>query len=341
MFNISKKINQVKFYRLNDYSLVYLDSLNNINTGDKSICSLNSSIDGFEFFKNHIYINDWNGIFEVYDLNLNKVEKGEGKAFFFSSTFNLGYQYLNERGQIIEGLIRDKEIIDLGAYLKFNNINFSNNNFYFFLNETNSIIAISIYDKKNIWNFKQDSIKEIKKLLGIWQSELLVACSDGLLISIDIETGTLKRSWQEIPDSQFDSVIQNRIPKMEIFSLHGDTLIGALHIYYFELDLKTGEIKIENLEEELKKHTIFHIKQTNENPITETHIYLTAMMRQPDGDTKFSYDCLITLNRQTFKIDWQYKFEEESLGTNIPKLSGDKLYQLDNGGTLHIFEKEV
>ena len=211
---------------------------------------------------------------------------------------------------------------------------------FVFFSKDSKLFKINNLEGKNIWVINLENNSEIKKILGIWESELIVACSDGLLISLDIENGELKRSWQDISGFQFDSVIQNRIPKMEIFSLHGDVLIGALHIFYFELDLKTGEIKIENLEEELKCFDIFHIKQTNDNPVTDSHIFLTAMMHQPDGDNKFSYDCLIALNRKTFKIDWQYKFENESLGTNIPKLAGDKLYQLDNGGTLHIFEKE-
>ena len=74
--------------------------------------------------------------------------------------------------------------------------------------------------------------------------------------------------------------------------------------------------------------------------ITESHIYYTIMTFPPQGYKGFSYDSVIALNRDTFKIDWHYAFEETGLGTNSPKIAGDKLYQLDLNQTLHIFEKE-
>jgi len=187
-------------------------------------------------------------------------------------------------------------------------------------------------------NGEQEAYKVIK-ILGIWQEELFIACNNGLILAIDSNTGIEKRKWQHIKDYYFDDEITDKIPRAESFVFDGDTLIGALNTYYFKIDLKTSEISALNISQELQKFNIFHIKTVNDNPVTDTHIFLTAMMRKKDNDPKWSYDCLIALNKKTLKIDWHYSFEEAGLGTNIPKLAGNKLYQLDNNNTLHIFEK--
>ena len=199
------------------------------------------------------------------------------------------------------------------------------------------------FDLNELSTLKNKDNQEINynviKILGIWQDELFIACNNGLLLSLDINTGNEKYRWQHINNYEFDSEIKNRIPRAESFIFDGNTLIGALNTFYFKIDLQTSEITATNISEKLQKFNIFHIKTVSDNPVTDKHIYLTAMTRQIEGNTKFSYDCLIALNKKTLEIDWHYAFEDAGLGTNIPKLGDNKLYQLDTNNTLHIFEK--
>ncbi|MGV6861258.1 MAG: hypothetical protein ACWA41_05775 [Putridiphycobacter sp.] len=217
----------------------------------------------------------------------------------------------------------------------------------------NSICKINLdQPEQPLWQFELSKLNittncdieksnyKIIKIIGIWQEELFVACNNGLMLSLDKTTGKEKYRWQYIKEYEFDSEIKNKLPKSESFVFDGDTLIGALNTFYFKIDLKSSEIIAVNISQELLKFNIFHIKTVNDNPVTDKHIYLTAMMRQKDNDTKFSYDCLIALNKTTLNIDWQYKFENVGLGTHIPKISKNKLYQLDLDGNLHIFERE-
>lgn len=226
-------------------------------------------------------------------------------------------------------------------------------NYLYTTSINNSICKINLdQPEQPLWQFDLNQLEtftnknneelnyKIIKILGIWQEELFVACNNGLMLSLDRSTGKEKCRWQYIKDYEFDSEIKNKIPRAESFVFDGDTLIGALNTFYFKIDLKSSEIIAINISQELQKFHIFHIKTVIDNPVTDKHIYLTAMMRQKDNDTKFSYDCLIALNKKTLKIDWQYKFENAGLGTNIPKISENKLYQLDLDGNLHIFEKE-
>jgi|GEM_PF-4619648 len=78
------------------------------------------------------------------------------------------------------------------------------------------------------------------KFFGVWQNELLISSKNNVITSFNIETGAIIRHWYEIPGFIFDAEIRGVIPRSESFVLDGDKLIGALFLYYFEIDLVSG-----------------------------------------------------------------------------------------------------
>ena len=181
----------------------------------------------------------------------------------------------------------------------------------------------------------------IDRIIDVYNNQLLISCNNHLILSVDTNTGKLIHKWQEIPNINVGE-IEGLIPDASSFVLDKNVgkLIGAIYKYYFEIDLETKEISYKDISEEFKKHNIISIKNITGSPITETHMYLTALTEQEIG-AEVVGDYLFTLNRKTLKIDWIYKFNNKGfLGANKPQISDNKLYQLDVNGTLHVFEKQ-
>lgn len=341
MYELLNKIDNVSSYKIFNTNIAYKD---NKGLKEKSIFLNNTKVTpvgvtGFTFFQDFLYFSNWSN--EVFKINIQK------KSLQKLNDYQQVSEESNEKHLILKKDI-ENSIIIIGK----NKFNIKNKwinlksyilNNYIFSNYQDNITCRDIKTKHPLWQFNLNTTQEANqfvKFLGIWQNQLIVACNNGLILSIDIHTGQLIKQWQYIDNYFFDDEIKNKIPRAESFVFDGDYLVGALNKFIYKIDLKTSEITATNIEDELEKYNIFHIKTLNDNPVTSEYIYLTAMMRQKENDTKFSYDCLIALNKNTLKIDWHYPFENAGLGTNIPKLSGNKLYQLDNNNTLHIFEKD-
>lgn len=226
---------------------------------------------------------------------------------------------------------------------------------YIFSENQGFIIGRNVSSATPLWQFYLGSLGEyetykgevksysVEKFIGVWEDELLVACSNSLIISFDVNIGVEKRRWQTL-ENYYPNVkeVANKIPRTENFVLDNktNTLIG-LHIFSLvKIDLKTGIIEVVNMENELRKYHINLLKNNSSYAIDDSHIYTTATMDYEDNKSQWTYDCLIAINRETYQVDWQYKFENEGVGTNTPQLSDNKLYQLTSSNTLFIFEKE-
>jgi len=207
-------------------------------------------------------------------------------------------------------------------------------------------------DGKEIWVFQLNSIilsddnstdKNIllRKYFGVWNDQIFFACNIKFIIGLELSSGLIRKVWSTMDGFILDSDNKGVIPKPESFVLDkaNNILIGAINTFYFEIDLITDEIKYFDVKAELLKFGIYFIKQISNNPFTDEHLFLTAMMKQSPNDEKWSSDCLIAFNRKTHEIDWHYSFENASLGTNVPQISENKLFQLDSNNTLHIFQK--
>lgn len=226
---------------------------------------------------------------------------------------------------------------------------------YIFSENQGTIVSRSVFSAMPLWQFDLGSLGEyetykgevksysVEKFIGVWEDELLVACSNSLIISFDVKIGIEKRRWQTL-ENYYPNVkeVANKIPRTENFVLDSKTnTLIALHIFSLvKIELSTGIIQVVAMENELKKHNINLLKNNSSYAIDDNHIYTTATMDYEDNKTQWTYDCLIAINRETYQVDWQYKFENEGVGTNTSQLSDNKLYQLTLSNTLFIFEKE-
>lgn len=250
----------------------------------------------------------------------------------FSSNFNL--EDLTLHFELIN-LKNLSLIYDFGQLPIIKNVLNKDNQIYLQLEE--KLVCMSHSSKKVEWELKKDALK----LIGVYQNQLLVACSDHLLLLIDVNTGEIRHKWRDLIGFEVGSFYKNVLPDPTNFVLDkkASKLIGVFDTYYFEIDLDSKEISYYQLKEELSKYGINDFRPFNNNPFTSEHLFLTAhtyLKEIPNVDLS----SVLVLNRETKRVDWLHTFKENGLGTNVPQITDTHLYQLDTEGTLHIFEKE-
>ena len=223
----------------------------------------------------------------------------------------------------------------------------------FFVNDKNIIKYYTLPNATPLWEFdlselgsyfdtfsREEKEYEVAKFLGVWDNQLLVALREHIILSLDIQTGKIVQKWQNIEGLFYDDMTKDLIPKASSFVLYKGKLIGALHKFYFEIDLSNGTTHFTDLSSTMEENGILYIYPINDNPIDFPNIYLTAKMKEQPKKPQWSYDCLFCLDIESKEIKWKYTFEDSSLGVKTPQYSNGKLYQLDNDNILHIFEKE-
>lgn len=222
-----------------------------------------------------------------------------------------------------------------------------------FLSDGRTLKSFPIIPKKHSWELlleplgsyydtfqREEKPYQVSKFLGVWNDELLVALQEHKIIALDIASGKLNRSWNSIENLHFDDAVKDLIPRSSSFILTNNKLIGALHKFYFEIDLETGDTSFSDLTTSLDKYGILSIYPVWDNALDGDHFYLTAKMKDQDKGPEWSFDCVFALNIRSKEIDWMHSFDQAAIGVNRPQYANNKLYQLDNNHTLHIFQKE-
>lgn len=187
----------------------------------------------------------------------------------------------------------------------------------------------------------QISSSQFIRFIAVYQNQLLIACSNHLLLSVNVNTGEILHQWQELVGFEVGSLYKDVLPDPTNFVLdeQSSKLIGVFDTYYFEIDLNSKEISYYQLKEELSKYGISDFRPFNDNPFTSEHLFLTAHTYL-DEFANIDLSSILVLNRKTKKVDWLYVIKGTGVGTNIPQITKTHLYQLDTDGTLYIFEKE-
>lgn len=180
---------------------------------------------------------------------------------------------------------------------------------------------------------KEERDVSIINIIGLEVGQLIVFMSNKELISIDIETGNIiwettdfiKNSLPFYKDHRMTSsifyycVLENG----KLYQLDGNV--------YYSLDLKTQEVKI--LWEDKSESDYLTCQYKT---YTEDYVYFTG-----SRDNRFSPYLIGAFNRKTLQMDWVH--EPEGLVnplTNAPTYVDGKLYILDSGGILHLYERE-
>lgn len=334
-----------------------------------------SSVNKFIALYSKATFSNSEGVYEI--LNENEIYKGdlvnyhqENSFFVIEKNFEGNKQIIND-GDVQElnsGIDGVQKIIDTDCLLrtcysddysttylaKFNinlkndiwKIDFTGVVFFYVIEDqmllgyTDRVSSHSFLDSSIIWtkNYKE---LNLTKCIGNFKNQLLVVAGEHILLSIDINTGEQLYKWHELKGFEIGTTYKDELPSASSFVLDeaAGKLIGAFHTYYFEIDLVSKEIIYTQLEEELTSHSIRNLKSVSNNPLTSTHLYLTADVTLEEFQNT-DLNAVLALNRETKKVDWVHTFKESGIGTNIPQITDTHLYMLDLEGTLHIFEKE-
>ncbi len=209
------------------------------------------------------------------------------------------------------------------------------------------LLRINPDDGKKIWKFdfsnftkyKEHSTNQdcqtgqLQRFLGIYKNNLLIATTNQTILSINIITGKLIKKWRELPQntkwgSQNSELLP--YPKQSILLKEEGKIIGLLYTYYWEIDLKTEEVHFHDATEAFQKYK------------TQT---VTGGEISHQGDYIFfcgDKNSIGAFNRKTKVLDWFYQFDfdaETFITSYAPKVEGNRLFVMDNKGTLYIFEK--
>ncbi|WP_024772446.1 hypothetical protein [Aquimarina macrocephali] len=347
MYKLSHTNKNVQYYYVNEQMLHYSDHL---YYNFKKISGENI-IGGSLLDHNHIIVNKEERQL-IIDTNLITIQEFSNDIILFDTFIKTPTNRIasvntifNDDGSIVCNWVlfnytTNKVIQDFRIKTSYCVPVYINENIIVF-QDMNKLTSYNIQNGTVLWEFSDESLAS--HILGTFNNEIILPTTANSILTLNAHTGVKEKEWKEIPKINIGSQIEGVIPEPSSFVLdiENKKLIGAIGTNYIEIELDTNKIKHIDLIEELQKSNIFFIKQITDNPFTETHLFLTAMMEQNKNDEKWSYDCLFALNRKTFKIDWKYNFETQNLGTHTPKASKNHLYQLDNDGTLFVFEKQL
>jgi|GEM_PF-1653790 hypothetical protein len=193
---------------------------------------------------------------------------------------------------------------------------------------------------------------EVRKFIGVWQDELLVALTNHTIIALDIHTGELKRKWRDVPEEKCQNIAFKGYraaaipyPEGAVLDSEGGKLVGASGIFYWEIDLHTGALLFEEFSAEFGTplDKVRYSFASGRIPVLSGD-YLFLIGERYHSSKNANDSEVIAFNRKTQTIDWRYTFPLEEgvrfgLHLQSPVLEGSRLYVLDTSGTLHIFER--
>lgn len=179
----------------------------------------------------------------------------------------------------------------------------------------------------NICSGKQEKAKIISSI-GAYQDTLLIGLDNHKLLGISISTGQIL--WEKaspLPESSF------------YLSAHLHYLDADKGILYFlnkygfaELDLKT--LHFSRIKQDIKGYEDSSSGFSN-FLVEGDYFYFTACKQT----YPFSYWIGI-FHVSTMEVVWEYESETGRGFPWSPQVDGNKLYFLDDGGTLHVFERK-
>jgi len=179
------------------------------------------------------------------------------------------------------------------------------------------------------WFDYDNSIKPIQatKILGNCNSNLYVYLDNGRILVLDLESGAkvdLLENNKNTDQGSFSGMFMNAI---ELDQVNGK-LILLFNQRYTEVDLSTGGVTQIHLDE-MKENGL---ENMNRFIFDDAYIFFSDQYHQK----------IASLNRDTLKIDWIHDLSDGT-GTHRYardlKLSGNRLFALDNKNTLHVFEQ--
>lgn len=358
MFKKIGQIESVHRYCISGEKIFYLSSDRKLFLDGKYLCDF-SRTSFLGCFEDHFFVRDFlNPEYRIFDNIGDLKEEGHGKSFY---PINENFHGVSEKiNSEVYDMIVDKKLMSKYRFQidRINNyVLFINDDLIFYLKTKNLLSVFSIQQNSIVWEYNlknlgqfvdlegDEKFVKVIDIKGLWNDQIIVALNNYSIISIGIENGELHYTWKDLDLKEPENSIYRYFYTPDSFVLDSKKgeLIGTLHTNLIKVDLKSKAASRFDIKDELAKHNIISFKQLgiwhHPTPIDEDYLYARAELKQRNDDGRWSYDALIMINRETMSIDWIYPFEKDNLGTNIPRLNGDKLYQLDTGHRLHVFEK--
>ncbi len=193
--------------------------------------------------------------------------------------------------------------------------------------------------KRKYMDLGQEKEAHIRNIVGVWENILVVTMTHNEVITIDLKTGTilwetqdlLKKHLHKGNAGKWRGYLQNCY-------IENGKLYELTSSIYYSIDLQTQRVEI--LWQDTREHEFVTVVHST---YTENYVYFTGSY-----NNRFQPHLLGVFNRQTRQIDWLHDMTlsvDPNLGyvaslNQVPQVTDDKLYILDSGGTLHIFEKE-
>ncbi len=180
---------------------------------------------------------------------------------------------------------------------------YSNSDLFIFKTKEN-LWAFSLQNQNELWHFDVSALGRyrewypegpehpgvVTKFLGVWQGRLYVAVSNGLVIELELESGLLLRSWQQLPDGI-------TLPPSGWDKLHGlelaflDDAAGEIacitHQYYWRIDLESGALQFHDLREHFSAAQLQVSPPAGDLAFDAEHIYFASEFRQYDGQPRW------------------------------------------------------
>ncbi|HAO50764.1 MAG TPA: hypothetical protein DCR35_16555 [Runella sp.] len=217
-------------------------------------------------------------------------------------------------------------------------------------NEKKTLKSLSLLTGKYEWELDLSSRKnpegsrdveaQIGQLVGVWENQLILTMSNGELVSVDTQTGNILWETQQL-ETQINQGPPHKWRGHLSFNgchIENGKLYEIVGSVYYCIDLTNQAVEILWQDQRTEEYvTVQH------RTYTEDYIYFTGSL-----NGAFQPHIIGVFNRKTLSLEW---VEDMSLPVlpsmgyspslnQAPQVDGNKLYVLDSGGTLHIFEKE-
>jgi hypothetical protein len=207
---------------------------------------------------------------------------------------------------------------------------------------------VDLGGRKYLDDSQAEKEANITEIIGIWENQLLVVMDSGELISIDIHTG--KILWSKNVHLRHWDTTEVAYPVLRDWRNRSQFWRNYWHLengylynldgnVYYRVSLATQTLEILWQDDLSKEEYLTFSHKT----YTEDYIYFTGSYNRA-----LSPYLLGVFNRKTLAVEWLYDFGDALANqgdyahslNQAPQVAGNKLYVLDSGGTLHIFERE-
>lgn len=253
--------------------------------------------------------------------NINNTFKYDFYYLVFDSNIEI-LLFKNKAGVFVLNHTNTRSVFQSGNTLSLNN-----------LLTAECFWEIDLGGRKYINELAEEKDIVLVKLLGIEAGQLIVFMSNNELISVDIETGKILWETNDFVKSKLPQYSDYRMASSIFYYgiLENGKFYQLQGNNYFSIDLHTQQVDI--LWEDKSETEYLTFQYTS---YTEDYIYFTG-----SRNNRFSPYLIGAFNRKTLQIDWI----DEPKGivnplTNAPHYVNGKLYILDSGGILHIYEKQ-